>query len=414
MTNNLTDALEETNKWWKTKFEIEFKPRDIFKEINHYVSKKQIIALTGLRRVGKTTILFKIIQDNISEYGKENIIYFSFDDYKEVKLKEILNEYGRLQNRDINKGKYLVLFDEIQKLNNWEEQLKRIYDNYGNIKIIISGSESLFIRKKSRESLAGRFYEFQIKPLTFKEFLKFKGKNYSNLELYKEEILREFNNYLYSSGFPEMINEDKQAIKKYIKENIIEKIVYQDLPQVFPVREPAVIGSILNIIMLDPGQMFNLDDLSKTTGVSRQTISLYLDYLEKAFLIRKLYNYSKNARKTQRKLKKYYPTIISPELIEKQDSTGKVFETAVVLYLDAEYFWRDTYKNEVDAIKIEGSNIMPIEIKHSKPDSKALKLFMNKYDIKKGMIITYQAKDTIKLDGKEINVVPFYEFCLTK
>ena len=151
-------------------------------------------------------------------------MYFSFDDFKDVKLHEIIDAYFELIRND-KKKPLLFLFDEIQKVSEWEEQLKRIYDENRNFKLIISGSESLFIRKGTRESLAGRMFEFQIKTLCFKEFLEFKNKKYDNFNLYKKEIFSEFRNFLFCSGFPEIINENEDFIRKYIKENVVERII---------------------------------------------------------------------------------------------------------------------------------------------------------------------------------------------
>jgi len=177
MTNNekIIEALEDSNKWWRGKFEIEFKPREIYEEIKHFLKSRQIIALTGLRRVGKTTIILKIAEEYTKKIDAKNILYFSFDDFRNVQIRDIMNIYARVMDKDFNIGHYLLLFDEIQKLENWEEQVKRVYDNFKNIRLILSGSESLFIRKKSRESLAGRFFEFKVKPLNFREYLNFKG-----------------------------------------------------------------------------------------------------------------------------------------------------------------------------------------------------------------------------------------------
>ncbi len=412
MTYNqkLVEALEEGNKWWKSKFEIDFKPREVYEYIKKFLKTRQIIALTGLRRAGKTTIMLKMVQERIKNSDAKSTLYFSFDDFREIRIRDVINTYARIMNKDLNKGNYLFLFDEIQKVDNWEEQIKRIYDNFRNIKLIVSGSESLFIRKKSRESLAGRFFEFKVNPLNFREYLLFKGRKIDNLELYKEDVLREFNSYLLCNGFPEIVNEDKKVIRKYIKENLIEKIVYADMPKIVAIKEPSIIEELFKIILYNPGQIINIENLAGELGISRQTASIYLDYLEKSFLIRKLYNFSRSARKTQRKLKKYYPTIIAPEMAENAELFGKVFESVMILQLDAELFWRDTYKNEVDAIKIINNEIVPIEIKTSKIDTKPLSVFMNKFKVNIGLILTYDKKDIIKLNGKEINVVPFYEY----
>ena len=160
----IRELLVESNRWWKTSFTVEYKERDVYKKISKYLKLPQIITFTGLRRVGKTTLMLKIIQDYIMKgFNPKNILYFSFDEFRKTDIREILNEYEKIVDKNLEKGKYLVLLDEIQKLENWEEKIKRIYDVYGkNIKIIITGSESLFIKKKSKETLAGRIFEFKI------------------------------------------------------------------------------------------------------------------------------------------------------------------------------------------------------------------------------------------------------------
>src|SRR3989338_9915562 len=192
----IIEVLERSNKWWRGTFELEFKPREVYAEVKRFLSKRQILALVGLRRTGKSTIMFKIIEDALATMEKEQIIYFSFDEFKDIILSDVVKSYERLMKKDTTKGKYLFLFDEVQKIENWEEQLKRLYDENSDIKFVISGSESLFIRKKSRESLAGIIYEFQIKNLNFKEYLNFKNKIFDNFEIYKKEILEEFKNFI--------------------------------------------------------------------------------------------------------------------------------------------------------------------------------------------------------------------------
>ena len=406
----IIEEMKKTHRCGTQEFSLDYKPREIYETMKKFMHTRQIISLAGLRRTGKTTIMLKIVIDNIRNFKAENILYFSFDYFKEARLDEIVKIYLKLLGKD-GRGKYLFLFDEIQKVENWEEQLKRLYDNFPNIKFIISGSESLFIRKNTRESLAGRIYEFQLMPLSFKEYLVFRGRSYDNFLLYKEEILREYKNFICCNGFPEIINENREIAEKYIKENIIEKIIYKDIPQMIPIREPAVLAQILRIMLNDPGEIINYDDLASELKVSRQTISLYTDYLEKAFLIKKIYNFSRNIRKTEKKLKKYYPTIMLPEVMETKEMAGKIFETFIVIQLNAEYFWRDSYKNEVDIIKIN-KELLPIEVKLKEIAVKSLALFMKKYKLKRGVILTYDKKDKLRLDGREIRVIPFYEYLL--
>ena len=355
--------------------------------------------------------MLKIIEDALENIERKNIVYFSFDDFKDIKLYDVVKNYEKLQQRDTRKGSYLFLFDEIQKIENWEEQIKRLYDENNKIKIIISGSESLFIRKKSRESLAGRLYEFHIKTLNFREFLLFKGKKFDNLLLYREEILKEFQNFIVSNGFPEIITEERETAGKYIKENVIERIIYRDIPQIVPVGDPSLLEALFKILLEDPGEIINLEELGKELGMTRQTVSIYLDYLEKSFLIRKLYNYSRNPRKTHRRAKKYYPTIVSSDFIDKRELFGKVFETILVNQLNAEFFWRDSFKNEVDIIM--PSPLTALEIKSGEikeRDIVSLKKFVEKFKPIKAFILSYD----IERSTEKIQAIPFYKYLLRR
>lgn len=413
----IKDILIEKNPWWKRKFDSGFKEREIYKQIQKFVPLKQIIALTGLRRVGKTTIMNKIVEDSIkSGFDSRNIIYFSFDDFNKSDIREIIKSYESIMGKDFGNEKCLLLLDEVQKLSSWEENVKSIYDSFGkNVKIIISGSESLFIRQKSKESLGGRIFEFKIGFLNFMEFLIFKDLSFQNIRLYERELSRLFQEFILTSGFPELIGiKEKDIIKKYIIEGIIEKIVYRDIPQLFKVKDPSVIRSILNIIMEQPGQIIELSELSKDIGISRQTLSNYLSYLEDSFLIRKLYNFSKNKRKIERKLKKYYPAIISPDMLFREDSLSrsKVFEWIIVNQLNAEFFWRDPYKNEVDIILADRNSVIPVEVKYGKLDFSGLMKFMEKFKIRNGFIVSLDKEEEKIFAGKKILVVPAVNFLL--
>ncbi|MEO0165125.1 MAG: ATP-binding protein [candidate division WOR-3 bacterium] len=412
---NIRDALRETNPWWESGFNLRIKDREVYQQVQKFMPMRQIIALTGLRRVGKTFLLYKIVEDSIKKgFKPHNILYFSFDDFREINIREIVKEYQDILEKDIKKGYYLFLFDEIQKLTNWEEQLKRIYDNFGNIKIVISGSESLFLRKKSKESLAGRLFEFKVEPLSFREFLSFKGIEYKPIGLYEDKLRKLFNNFVLSLGFPELVDiSEKEIIKKYVKESIVEKIIYRDFSYLFKVKNVSLIESLLNIFIEEPGQLIEIDKLAGELKISRQTLSNYLSYLEESFLLQKLYNFSRSRRKVERKLKKYYPAVVSIDLVFRDDelSRSKVFEWFVVQKLKAEFFWRDPYKNEVDVI-LSNKNPIPIEIKYRKIDISGLLKFMEKFRVNKGYVITYNMGEEKRIDGKKIVIIPAYKFLL--
>lgn len=402
----LVNALKETNPWWKGDFEIEVKERAILKDIKPFLKLKQIIAISGLRRVGKTYLFYYIIKELLKSTSPEKIAFFSFDDFEGEELNNVLDAYSEIYNQT---PQYLFL-DEVQKLRNWHEKVKRVYDNY-KIKIFISGSESLFIRKKTKESLAGRIFEFHLKPLSFKEYLYFKGFN-KNPALYKKELSYLFKDYLFNGGFPELINTDNSmVIRKYIRETIIEKAVFADIPKMFNVDDASILKTILDIIIDNPGQILELNNMARELGFSRQTLSKYLYYLEAAQLIRKLYNYSKNKSTSEKKLKRFYVTFPCTAISFKEDLlyTPKIIENLLVIYTDAKYFWRTPQKDEVDIIVEEKNKLIPIEVKYTdKIDKKGIEKFMKKYNVEKGYIIT---KSISKEEGK-IRFIPVIDYIL--
>ena len=137
---------------------------------------RQIILLFGIRRAGKTTLMHQLIDHLLRDQQVDpfRIVYFSFD-LQELGLEGILESYElEILKQDIRDAEKIYLFlDEIQKLNDWSNKVKILYDQYPNLKIILSGSAALPLQKGTKESLAGRFFEFRVDPLSFNEFLEF-------------------------------------------------------------------------------------------------------------------------------------------------------------------------------------------------------------------------------------------------
>lgn len=410
----IKEALRDFNPWWKEEFHVEFRQREIYRQVQKFLPMPQIIAFTGLRRVGKTTLMYKIVEDSIrSGFEPKNIVYFSFDEFRNAGINRVLKAYEEMMEKSFGKEKCLLLLDELQKLDNWEDELKRIYDIFGkNAKIIISGSESLFIRKKSKETLAGRMFEFKIDPLSFREFLVFKGVDYKPAGLYEKELVALFDEFAKTMGFPELVGiRDKEIIKKYIIDGVVEKVVYRDIPKLFRVKDISLLESVLGIFMEEPGQLVELSALARDLQVSRQTLSNYLLYLEESFLLRKMYNFSKSRRKVERKLKKYYPAVVSTDLLFREDnfSKSKVFEWLAVMLTKAEFFWRDPYKNEVDMVLVDKVPI-PMEVKYGKVDTGGLLPFMKKFGVEHAYIISSRKEEKHKINGKVVSVIPAYKF----
>lgn len=407
-------TLKETNPWWKCEaYTVKgYSHRDIFSRVEKFLKLRQIIAFVGLRRTGKTTLMLKVVERYAGEIPVKNILYFSFDDFSSIDIEDILSGYGAIfPDLDLKKGRFLFCLDEIQKLKDWQDKVKRVYDLYPNIKIVVSGSENLFIRKGIKETMGGRIFEFKVSALSFKEYLTFTGheKFTRNMELHGKEIIRAYRKFMKISGFPELVGvDDEMVIHKYLKESIVDKILFKDIPQIFKVRNPELVGEILDIIIYSPGGIIDMSKLSKEMGLSRQVVSAYLDYLEKAFLIRKLYNFSRNLRKQKRALKKYYPAITFPVVVD--DNFSLCFESSLVWQLEAQFFYRDAYQNEVDIILIDkDKNAVPIEIKSGNIDFKGVNHFKKKFKSKNAIILTLDQEGV----HEGIAIKPFYKYLLS-
>src|SRR3989338_7282124 len=124
-------------------------------------------------------------------------------------------------------------------------------------------------------------FEFTVSPLTFREFLTFREAEGSPVRLHEKELRALFEEYTHTLSFPELTGiADKGSITKYIKENIVEKVLYHDLQNHFTIRDAPVLESLLNLLLDNPGQLIELSTLARELQVSRQTLSIYVTYLE--------------------------------------------------------------------------------------------------------------------------------------
>ncbi len=415
--------LEKHNMHWKENFFYDFDiERNLFSQLIKNINNRQIITITGLRRTGKTVLMKQLINSLIKKnISRSTILYYSFDE-EQPRIEEIITEFEKLADIDKNKTKIYVFFDEIQKLNDWQNQIKYYYDNF-NIKFFVSGSSSLFIRKKVKESLAGRSFDFYLPPLSFKEFLIFKKKDelITKQKLFENEIKKEFSLYI-KRQFIETINNNQEFIAEYVK-SILEKVIYLDIPKVFSIENQDLLMRLLKIIASNPGMIIEYDSLSKEIGINRITLSNYLFYLEEAFLIKKLYNFSKNLLTTEKKSKKFYLNstsffpYLNPEIEE-----SKIIENLIIIEINSKFFWRTPLKDEIDTIleNFNNEKIMPVEVKYKNTilnrDIKTLLKFCQKNNLNKGILVTKNLEEekTYKKDNTKIKIqfIPAWKFLI--
>ncbi|PKK81692.1 MAG: hypothetical protein CVT47_01105 [Thermoplasmata archaeon HGW-Thermoplasmata-2] len=407
------------NPWWKSgKVKDEWLKdykRKIYREIAKCVEKRQIVLLKGLRRTGKTTLLFQIIQNLLDSGARPSaILYFSFDE-RAYDVKEVLADYQKfiLGGTFENSGKVFLFLDEIQKVGDWENKIKTIYDLYPSVKIFVSGSSSLRLGRGAKESLAGRAIEFMVAPLEFDEFLELNGydvgKIRKNPNLWKGEMLPLFYRYMKFGTFPELANEkDESFARRYILDSVIERIIYRDIPEEFGASDIELLRAIVYIVGKKPGAIINFSEMSRNLGRDERTISNYFEYLENALIIRFVFNYRGSPVATMRKMKKAYFTsanmifALNPAFDPLMPSA---IENVVAAGANAKFFYRNGY--EVDFIN--DSEGTAIEVKTEGKKLKQLKKLMSDFPaIAKSIIVDFE------LEGEEggIKIVPAWKFLL--
>jgi hypothetical protein len=413
--------LERFNTWWKIgkvrqSLTKEYK-RIVYNQIMKYIDKRLIILLYGLRRMGKTTIMYQIISELLEHTEGKNILYFSFDEYA-YSIDEVLNEYQNsvLHKTFDNTEKNVYIFlDEIQKLQRWEDKIKLYYDLYPNLKFILSGSASVSLRKKSDESLAGRIITIAVEPLNFIEFLEMNGLNVikikENPDLYKRDIMPLLDRYIKYGTFPELSrNEDDDYARLYIRETVIDRIIYKDIEREFKVNDVDLLKALIKMISNRPGMTLNFKAIAENIGRDQRTISNYFEYLEFGLLMKIIYNYRENEFISLRKLKKCYP--VTPNIVfalsdKFNELMPYIMENLVLMNIRTNYFYKNNY--EIDFISVKKDKIMPVEVKKTDRSEKQLKLFIKKYGnkVENPLMVTYDNES-----NDNITVIPLWKFLL--
>ena len=421
--------ITKFNDWWTTKKVREdlLKPykRPLFSKIIGYIKDRQILLIMGLRRVGKTTLFYQLIQELLDRGTNPlKILYFSFDE-ETGGIKDLLETYKEkvLKAGFENTGRVYVFLDEIQKSKKWQDELKVYYDLYPNLKFFISGSASVGLQKNSKESLAGRIYDFILQPLDFEEFLELKnikiglkGKALKTIELYKHRLTPLFYDYLRKGGFPEISDEtDDEKIKSYIKNSVIERIIYRDLPIEFGLKDVELLKTLVEMFAKNPGMILNYDNLSEDLKRNKRTIINYVNYLEYAMVLRIVHNYRKGFVVSSRKLRKVYLTnsAFSFALVDNFYSESfleKIVEGLAVNETDAKNYYRNSY--EVDMVVKTKKGVLPIEVKYGKIETKGLLKFLKEFKINRGIIVTNQRFEERRVDNKKISLFPVWAFLL--
>lgn len=317
------------NPWWSDSRIFEdfnaMRPRMFlpsFLELINTLPSGRSVILLGPRRVGKTVMIFHTIRQLLSD-GVEprKILYLSVDTplYSGLGLEEMLELALKATKADPDSPMdgYYVFFDEIQYLRNWESHLKVLCDVKRRARFIASGSAAAALKMKSMESGAGRFTHFSLPPLLFCEYLQMIGADnlvgptkvswfgsavdgFDTINI--DELNQKFADYINYGGYPEVVTSMQMRNNpgRYIKEDIVDKVLLRDLPGLYGISDTRDLYRLFIHIVYRSGEEFSYEDLSKESGIKKETLRRYIEYLESAFLIKVLHKIDENARRFQR------------------------------------------------------------------------------------------------------------------
>jgi len=375
------------NPWWDSgqvppSKALPFKRRDFYKLLEELKNPK-ISVIIGARRVGKTVLMYQLIDYVVSNFGSKRAMYISLDDpYLKVDVQllgRILDLYSKYVLKqpfsDISEPVYIFL-DEIQTLDGWELVLKRWFDLGYKMKFFVSGSSSVNILTGGAESLIGRMRLQIVFPLKFLEtirfhmaaedfkrrfdkvnwrlreaFLKAVEKNdavifYSALVEHAnslagdiDRVLLFLQDYLLKGGYPEVLKFDSLDVVAESLKTYLNLTIYKDIVRTFKIRDPIAFEELIALLARECGQRVNYSELARILGLKRHTLKAYIYFLKTAFLISESEYYSRSRAKRVRKEKKIYindPGIrnvaagtLNDYLLSNTTELGKIVEAVV-------------------------------------------------------------------------------------
>ena len=355
---------------WQGKNIPKIIPREI--NIQEYLNMKinKIIVLNGFRRVGKTYILYGLINELLKSNSREEVVHINFEDERIPLKTEFLSNLLPIANEILDKKiKYLFL-DELHNIPNWSKWLRRVYDNQ-NIRIFVSGSSSRMSEEEIPTELRGRFLEVKIFPLSFREFLKFKKLNfdfklleYSEKE--KPDILKALTEYLTYGGLPETVLIDEN--KKFeLAQSYYSTVIKRDIVERYNVKNEESLKALLKLLLDSKEYSISKSyNNLKSSGyeIGKLTLQRYISYIENSYFAFSLPIFSYKVKDQMQYPKKIYfidNAFINSISTRFSNNFGRLYENVVAIELKREgkecYYWKNTEKEEVDFVIKNGTKI---------------------------------------------------------
>lgn len=433
-TFNLSNPWRTGREWDVPSIE-----RSVTGELLKWLDEPEILILSGARQVGKTSILYQLIDwlMRSGRAGPDSIYYFNLD---LTGISEFLENHGRfLRFLDVNKGQNIFVFiDEVQRLPDPGIFIKALYDLRLPIKFILTGSSSLDIRTRTHEALTGRKQIFHIEALSFSEYVKtvpalsslpaLDPRNYS---IYIDALNDALLDYGLYGGYPVPALTDNPEKKALRLNEIFSNYLEKDIAGFLKVENIPAFRKLATLLSAQQGGLVNIQELASTLGLNRGTITKYIHYLEETFVIKRLTPFFSNPRTELSKMPKIYfadagmrnVAMGSFSNLHIRSDTGQIIEGIVASHVFRNRlmsykinYWRTKSGAEVDFIISVVNPVQSIEVKSGTLKqitiSRGYRSFLSKYAPTKAILLNSTMWSEAEIAGHTIEAVPTSVFLL--
>lgn len=394
--------------------------REILRELKKTISAPQIMVITGLRRVGKSTLLAQIA----NKYLKNGYYFVNFEDERllnfQVKDFDLLHEtlislFGEKQ---------IFLFDEIQNVPEWERFVRRLHDQ--GYKFIVTGSNASLLSQELGTRLTGRSIRVELFPFSFREFLSFKEVKVPALKVLttkqKGQLLKLTKDYIVSGGIPDSLKYPELKIHK----TLYDDVLYRDIATRYKLDNVKSLKELTFYLVSNISTLISFNKLKELLKLgSVNTVKSYIDYLENSWLFFVVNKYAYSVKEQQIAAKKIYGIdtgLVSSVGFSFSENKGKLMENVVYLQLRRKhqdiYYYKTTQDYEVDFFLPKENAFIQVSQCFDSPETQEREIraitaaVLEQKEVTTHIVVTESDKQTIDREGLQIQVLPLYEWLL--
>ncbi len=425
----LFEILADQNPWWTGRpFDTGRERQKYLKTIARFVKTGEIVVLSGVRRSGKTTLLFQTIRMLMKKerVPKENILFVNCDEPGIAGNTNALSEAVDAYRREVAaRGTIYLVFDEIQAIEGWEQEIKALYDKK-TYRIILSGSSSYLLDSQVSTLLSGRYLSVPVFPLDFVEYLQFHAivapSDAAGRAAQKYEITVLLRQYLREGGFPIVVLQQDEHTKQDYLRAYYDSIVYRDIVRANVVRNQKALAGLLQYLLSNIAAPYWYRRLRESLGIDVDTIRDYIHFAGMAKILFEVPVFSYSLQVQARQNRKIYCIdngLRNAVSFKFSEDEGKLAENLVCIELMrsglAPYYWKGD--REVDFVtKAKDNSLSAINVCYSDEiparEYEGLKEFARTFPdtVRELVILT---KDYEATKG-EITCIPLWKWLLAE